>query len=530
MKQRGLEECVDVLPLISEEQWVRLVDYDGWRGDELVPRNVFQWLDWCGHQDKAQIYRRFREMDEETQIASVEGLIKMYTLEEIEKLSESVRDKLHVMPCNQVFYKVETDDPELERMVSQMVDAAIQQNLPWAYQLLAYASYSVPNEARAQAEVFRRARLEEDGFVAWEESQAMFARPDLEALTRRWTDGGVDQALVVRDGSSSPYLLRVWQYLSDEADEGARENLRAGMLHLANALCTAADVDPDDLPGLEIVLGHARSLVGLGLDVLSQGNVERGAEILLKEHPRTLFGAGLAALDRYQRGLLEELARAGVPGSDEARKSWSTARWGRLLNIIDTRMREPLGWERVEFLKGLCNRFPMMLAQKTRGADGVEKMLFAPIDSRGALGVLASSVGALIVELRAATRARREGAIGDLERLLATAFARLMIGGEFHSESLSSEETRRLIAMDGNALQEGYRRCQGFLEGLVEQECQALTALYPVSAVQERAWERVSSILDRVRAAREVALGEGPEAMLAVMNVVSEVNRVGVDA
>ena len=62
--QRGVEDCLEVLPLLSTEQVVRILDYDAWRGDRLEPLRMIRWLNLFKEVSDEQLYQRFRSLDE----------------------------------------------------------------------------------------------------------------------------------------------------------------------------------------------------------------------------------------------------------------------------------------------------------------------------------------------------------------------------------------------------------------------------------------------------------------------------------
>src|SRR4051812_15084760 len=69
LKQRGREDCVDIMPLLSVDQWQRLVDYDAWRDDRLMPKTAFEWLNLYKASGERAMFSRYRSLDEEVQIS-----------------------------------------------------------------------------------------------------------------------------------------------------------------------------------------------------------------------------------------------------------------------------------------------------------------------------------------------------------------------------------------------------------------------------------------------------------------------------
>ncbi|MBP9709057.1 MAG: hypothetical protein KBD78_15585, partial [Oligoflexales bacterium] len=63
-----IELQVEVLPLISEEQWLRLVVCDAWIHDELSLSALSKWLKLYQQIDHVQAFERFKQLDEEYQL------------------------------------------------------------------------------------------------------------------------------------------------------------------------------------------------------------------------------------------------------------------------------------------------------------------------------------------------------------------------------------------------------------------------------------------------------------------------------
>jgi hypothetical protein len=186
LRQRGPEDCLEVLPLLSADQVARVFDYDVWSEDRLEPLRAARWLNLFKEGGQEELYRRFRDLDEEYQVALLSPLIELYDEEDYERMTQTEQDALNRLPCGTLFYRVKSEDPRLEEFVSAVVEAALAGDMNYAYSLLSHAAYAPPNEAEGLLSQFRRARLEEDGFVTFEESLAAFQPVDSEALKRRW--------------------------------------------------------------------------------------------------------------------------------------------------------------------------------------------------------------------------------------------------------------------------------------------------------------------------------------------------------
>jgi hypothetical protein len=457
---KGPEDCLELLPLLSEDQVTRIMDYDVWRHDHLEIRRAMRWLTLFKEVSDEELYRRFRDLDEEYQLGLLGPYIDLIDEDQYEKLGTVDQDALHRLPCGTLHYRVKSDDPVVIEFINQLVDATLSSDVSYAYALLAHAAFNPPNEAEAQLVQFRAARLSEDGFVTYEESLAAFRPVDLDLLRKRYQ--GANQAKaplhqtlpVAASGKSRLFLLDV--VTSGSAHVGDQSSIiQQQLLHLANSLCSALQVEADDTAGLRRTLTHAQGLVSLGLEYLADGDVNIGATILASEHPQILFRVGLTLVSGVARAALQQLEQHKLPAAAEMAKNLQLNKPGLVVDAIDQHLLAIVGYEQAELLKGACNRLPLVpLRLEAEGSRG-PRIVFAPIGSMAQLATLASKLDALSGMLAVAKLADDDSRAGtvSIDRRLMTAFARVLGGGQFTGDPLTKAEVESLLQGDFTSLQ-----------------------------------------------------------------------------
>lgn len=395
LKRQGFEESLDVLALLSQDQVTRMVDYDVWSHDELVPQKLFRFLKPFGEVSKELLYERFSSLDEEYQLAALQGMLRVYEAESVMDLTDELQERVRAMPCGTVFYEVISDNEEDIEFVDALMDACKESQLSYAYALLGYASYMPPAEQELQIIQFRKARLEEDGFVSFEDSQDLFVPFDIEALRAKWSSGDGEHKNLSLASQGDPNLsfldrvLELARIQGTDIDELYR--LHQAFLYLANALCAAARVEPDDASGIHRLFEQAKALVSLGLEYLARGQVEKGALILRGEAAKMLFKVGISLVDGLRQEVVQRLSRLRLPGSEALERAYLRGQWGKILLDIERNWTERVGLEASEILKGLFNRFPMYPVQEAEG-----KILFRPIDGLDAFQELEVSLATIL--------------------------------------------------------------------------------------------------------------------------------------
>lgn len=456
LKQRGLEDAIDVLQHVSREQFVRFVDYDAWVEDRLAPLQAFKWLSLFKELGPEDLYSRFRELDEEYQLALLNPFIELYEEEQFEKLSNEEQDSMNRLPCGTLHYKVKSPDPKVEAFVEDLVEASLMFDINYTYALLSHAAYMPPNEQELQISQFRRARIEEDGFVTYEESLAAFRPLELAPLVARWRGGGSVDGLIERKAwaGSELFLAAAVQFGARTWTQDVYVRVQQGLAFLANTLCAAARTETDDLSGIRRVMQQTQALSSLGLEYITNGDLAIAAQVLAEEHPKVMFRAGLSVIGQLQEAVTSRLEAADVPRALEFKKLWRSDKRGALIRMIEQDFGPVIGFERGEMLKGLFNRFPVRPERLAIGQDGIERMLYRPIASLAHLRELAATLDGFAGLLHLATLARDEKEqLIDLDRTLLTGLGRVLAGGAFKAHPLTDDEVARIVALPHEAAQ-----------------------------------------------------------------------------
>lgn len=447
LKQKGLSESLPVLKHISSEQLTRLIDYDCWPKDRIDSEAALIFLEHFGRVSIEHLYERFSGLDEEYQMAILSGLIETYEFDDPLDIPEPLASRLIAMPCRKVYYAIRSDSEDVQRVVKLIVDSAIECNMRYAYALISHASYRPPHEDAAHALRFRNARLEEDGFVSFSESQALFQPVDLKSLSGRWVkeeNAKRSGALSREDRLDSPYLDRVLALARSSGwDIDDLYMVHQNLLYLANALGVAMQIEPDDLEGLNRVLLQAQSMVSVGLDYLSQGDTNRALEVLRAEYPKTLFQSGLSLFFESRKKVSEFLSQLQIPSHKEFDRAVRGMQWGRCLLIIDRDFLPIIGFEDAETLKGLFNRIPMLACH---GGDDSKTIEFIPISSMVAFDQLRADVSGILGMLTLAKFAGVKEFISSIDLSLNTATLNYLITESFDANRLDRKMLDELSA------------------------------------------------------------------------------------
>ena len=465
LKKKGLAECLAVLPLLSQDQVVRIVDFDCWLKGDLMPSKAFDLLSYFAAASDDQLYKRFAHLDEEYQLAITAGFFRVYEAESREDLADELQDIVYEMPCRTVFYEIVTENDKERQFLETLIDSAKEYNLRYAYSLLAHASHMPPGEQELLIKKFREARMEEEGFVPYDRSLELFAPFNQIKLLKKWDDrkANTSSGLVEFEAASKkdPFLDLVFAKAQERnwsIDE--QYEIHQRLLWLANSLCSAAQVEAYDTAGLNRVLEQCKALVGLGLDYLSRGSVEFALDILKEEYPQNLFKTGLSLVDDLRHDFVESIKTLSWSGHSALERAYMGRRWGEIQMLLSKKS-DWLGVNQVEVLKGLFNRFPMISYLNTDKQciefDTLKNLsLFEELKEN----VQAVSGAIYLAELAGVTQGM------GMDKGLSDALSQVLLDNAFEAKEPSEAEKDSLLKADFMLLKSRY---VAFSNALVEQ-------------------------------------------------------------
>ena len=396
--KKGPQDCLDLLPLVSKEQFVRILDYDSWHKDRLVPYATFRWLNLYKEISPSEMYKRFRDLDEEYQISLIAPYCRVFTKDDYDTMSEQQQDALYRFPNDALFYAILSDDEFIHKSISGLMDASMAEDMNFSMSLLAHASYALAGEVEQLNLQFRNARLEEDGFVTYAESQLAFLPSDPTVFTN--AIAAPETRLIKAGDSNKTYLDRVIQHGRDHIwSKEQHQYIQTAFLYLANTVCSATDVEADDTARLKDLLEHTSSLVSFALDTLNNGDIAQSAHMLARIYPKKLFQLALGLTEDLRAVFMDSLKK--LPISQDLLKqlhtSWKQRKYALSLNILDQHFLDILGYEHTQELKALFNRFPLI----SKTID--HKLSFKPVENFAEFYSLAQKIEKIIHKLQLAS-------------------------------------------------------------------------------------------------------------------------------
>ncbi|MDE3269702.1 MAG: DUF6178 family protein [Pseudomonadota bacterium] len=367
LQEKSPELSLQLLPLLTDEQFIRLIDYDIWRKDRLSPLAAIGWLKIYRQISNAEMVRRFRSLDEEYQLAIIAPLINLTSIEEMEKLPVAEQDCYINLPCQELCYRVVAGQHrDIQEFLPLFMEAMLAQDITYTYSLLQHAQGSIANEQEALIAQFRNARIAEDGYYTTVDAMIIFIAVELEEYEQKWQQPAPPTlpALQPTDGRQHDNFLERVIRFSQQHKLFSDEQWQAIQLKIivcANTLCAATYVEINDSSATRKVLAQTQAMLALALDYLAAGVAEEAARILAAEQAQTLFRVAMTLVARLQQPLLATMHRCSLPQTERLKRLLATHKWQALADLIDIVYLDLLGIANVELLKALFSYSPTVV-------------------------------------------------------------------------------------------------------------------------------------------------------------------------
>src|SRR5690606_6736045 len=137
------------------------------------------------------------------------------------------------------------------------------------------------------------------------------------------------------------------------------------MILIATNIAAATQIGSPKTIELSHCLPPVRAITSRGTDSVTGTSTGGAAAVTANAHPKTSFRTGLSMLVGLTHKLPDHLP---VTTLDFGRiqSAVDLGQWGRAQLLLDRDFLDVFGDERISFLKGLMNRFPMLLSEKSK--------------------------------------------------------------------------------------------------------------------------------------------------------------------
>jgi hypothetical protein len=300
------EQRTDLLKLADREQAALLMDIHCWRGDVPDMEALERFVEPLVMSGIGGAFQVIDLLGEELRTLLLKSNVRVHLLEDRNEVIE-VPDGSEMIVCPDGRYHLEFPDPDRVTDVERAIWGALLYRPFEQYQLeMECVIHDFPSELQENALRWRSGRLADYGFATREEAISILVPRTVEEVRTRAMNTDSTHyplsaefrlpVLYQENLSGHAYFDRVVNrlQLSEHPETQARvEQLGTEISAMTNYFLTATGVDIGNLESVALGIRRARDILALGLSATAAGDVDRGAEFLLRLVPGTLLQAGL---------------------------------------------------------------------------------------------------------------------------------------------------------------------------------------------------------------------------------------------
>ncbi|MEI6127334.1 MAG: DUF6178 family protein [Pseudomonadota bacterium] len=305
IKQRGPGDSLALVSLTTHDQFQYLVDIDCWSKDSLDSKSIGLWYKLLSKCHESKVMEWFSKADEELLVCSLKKLVKVIKIqEETDRLEEN--DHLPPSTIDDVYYFSFPDDDD--RLTIMPILHSLYQNYRSRfYSLVEGAIWDSDFEAEEDAFFWRQKRTAEQGFPDFDEAMSIYqfiSEKEIkllmksckikDAVTTDKTAHCIIKLRYVFNREGMPVFLQ--NVLRTMSSQQALDTFQRYTVTLANKMIIADALVVNDVEDMKKSLRKVMGYMNIGLELLSEGEINKAQSFLEHIHPAVLFRIGYSRI------------------------------------------------------------------------------------------------------------------------------------------------------------------------------------------------------------------------------------------
>jgi len=334
VKSIGIEDCLPVLEMASEEQWEYLLDLELWEKDRLNPHRTLEWLARLAKADEERLvewlFKRGRDIFSFCLYRSAVIIVK-------EGETESDVPPGYESVDGIFFFKAFSEDDQ--GVISYLLKIAAAQDFDSYLHLMYDVAAIIPAEAEEELYRLRNVRISEHGFVPYEEALSIYAPLEPDVLSKGecpLPPGGAVNAEESLPVPAAPLMMMekgnlLAQILSQTSDNLLRDRLGLEYAALCNKIIAAEAFE--EIADREILAStwrRAGNYCHLALSSLYGKNLKAIEEAIRTHQLETIFRVGWGLVIKLRNRARKWLKSSWFHACGRESDFWGTP-WGEML-------------------------------------------------------------------------------------------------------------------------------------------------------------------------------------------------------
>lgn len=308
IRNAGWEDAQPLMAHVSTEQLQTFVDLDCWRKDRFQPDKLRPWLAAVVAETDDRTFRdHCRDVDAEILALFFKSTLRVDIMgEEGEVPEQFYGDSVELSPDG-VYAMVYPEDEATAVLLRQTIKRLYEVDRVLAWTLLEAVRWELVSPMEEEAYRWRRSRLEEYGFVEFDEAMKIYKPLDPARFRERLEAGEVDEKVAAEPQDNLPVLPSIPQEerfyaaaIIKSLDGADVQSVMAEFIALHNRALIAEGVEPGASSEADFVAERTTGYLSIGLEYLSRRNDEVAADLVRTVPLRDIFRAGFTTVERLR--------------------------------------------------------------------------------------------------------------------------------------------------------------------------------------------------------------------------------------
>jgi len=294
VKELGIDDVSDLVPMASPEQIASFLDLDGWESDQLQPQALLPWLAALLEGGEDIVLQTLNSLDYELLVLLLQKLAK-----QVDGPDEGDEDQ-----PRESHYRIEFHDSEHGKILFALLDVLQRRDPEFYCRLLEGVRWEGRAILEEECYTFRCGRMQDLGFPPPLAALELFAylapasfRPaDHSKAGVHWGDGESSVAPGFVLTTARPRAMLAEVLTADLPAETAWE-----LTYLLNKVMLANRVELGDLRQVESSLQEVFNYLNLALEHLAGDDVDKAIELFSSVYLQALFQLGFSLTVDLQR-------------------------------------------------------------------------------------------------------------------------------------------------------------------------------------------------------------------------------------
>jgi uncharacterized protein DUF6178 len=300
IKNIGLADTMELLPIVTGRQVCGFIDLDCWRKDMFVRKPFMEWIAAFVQAGPEETAKALSGIDETLIALFLKDLVRVYEVDrddppDVDQLISTPDERFAVEPVEDS----EAASHQAATIGMLILDALFKFNPHLGTQVLTLIRYTSRLELEETAFDNKTRRLEVHGFVDYYDALSIYAGSGgspsaadrdtaAEDVPGEEVPGNLP-AVFAESLAGGEFLLQALEHISDPAET---ERLAQELTALGNRILSANLVNLGELEGIRPALEEMRDTLTIGLEHLTDGHPERAPSVFRKSYMQTVFKAG----------------------------------------------------------------------------------------------------------------------------------------------------------------------------------------------------------------------------------------------